>query len=198
MIFGANAKPNVSITELRRTEVKRGKRKMTMMATEDEKFMRMALEEAGDALGQGQFPVGCVIVCDQDVVATGGRKNCDAAFSEIDHAEIVALRDLQKHRPDIDRSRLTVYATMEPCLMCFSTLIVNGIHRVVYAYEDAMGGGTNIPLAQLAPLYATYSMEVVAGVMRRESLRLFQRFFRTAGNDYLQDTLLARYTLEQP
>ena len=82
--------------------------------------------------------------------------------------------------------------------MCYSTMIVNGVRSVVYAYEDVMGGGTNLPLKLLSPLYSTLQMTIVPNVMRLESLQLFQQFFGSGQNDYLKDTLLARYTLEQP
>jgi len=162
-----------------------------------ERFMRLALAQAEEALAAAEFPVGCVIVEDGIVVAGGGRVNSGIDFCELDHAEINALRLLQKTRPEIDLGKVTIYSTMEPCLMCYATLIVNGVRKVVYGYEDVMGGGTNLPLGQLSPLYAALEMEVVPHVLREESLLLFQRFFRSEGNGYLQDSLLAEYTLRQ-
>ncbi|MFV0438978.1 MAG: nucleoside deaminase [Desulfopila sp.] len=162
-----------------------------------EHFMRLALVEAEKALTLAEFPVGCVIVSGDDVVASGARANSGIVLSELDHAEIVALRSVAAQRPDIDLGRVTVYSTMEPCLMCYATLVVNGVKNMVYAYEDVMGGGTSLPLASLAPLYASLQVKVVSSVLREESLRLFQRFFR-APNGYLQNTLLANYTLQQP
>lgn len=166
--------------------------------SDHEKFMRQALEQARLALRDDEFPVGCVIVAENNIVATGGRKNSAVELSEIDHAEIVALRKLQQKHPDLDLSTVTIYSTMEPCLMCYSTMIVNGVRSVVYGYEDVMGGGTNLPLQLLSPLYSSLKMSVVPNVMRLESLQLFQQFFSSGRNDYLKDTLLARYTLEQP
>ena len=58
------------------------------------KFMRQALEQARLALLDDEFPVGCVIVAENTIVATGGRKNSAVEMNEFDHAEIVALRDL--------------------------------------------------------------------------------------------------------
>lgn len=153
--------------------------------------------EAQVALDRGQFPVGCVIAIGEEVVSTGARTNSDVDFSEIDHAEIVALRKLREYTNKIDLSRVTVYSTMEPCLMCFSTLIVNGVQRVVYGYEDAMGGGTNLPLSKLAPLYKNHPMTIVPGVLRTECLELFYQFFSNPDNPYLSGTLLAEYTLKQ-
>ncbi len=165
--------------------------------TEHEKYMRIALKEAESALRAGEFPVGCVIVADGEVIATGSRENSGVEFSELDHAEIVAMRNLQKSHPGIDLQTVSIYSTMEPCLMCFSTLIVNNIRHVVYAYEDVMGGGTNLPLHMLCPLYSSLELEIVKDVLRDESLRLFQQFFLDDNNAYLQGTLLEEYTLKQ-
>lgn len=159
--------------------------------------MRLALKEAEHALKGGEFPVGCVIVGPEGVVATGRRINSVGIPNEMDHGEIVALRALLAGGLEVDPGGLTVYSTMEPCLMCFSTLILNGIRTIVYAYEDVMGGGTNVPLATMNPLYAAMEITVVPHVLRRESLELFITFFSRPDNRYWQDSLLAEYTLTQ-
>lgn len=164
---------------------------------EHQGYMQIALDEARKAFRDGEFPVGCVIVYEGRVVSTGSRVNSTGDASELDHAEIVALRNLQNQRPNLDLRKVTVYSTMEPCLMCFSTMIVNNVRRVVYSYEDVMGGGTNLPLHLLSPLYASLDIAIIGGVMRSESLLLFQQFFNAPSTTYLKDTLLARYTLEQ-
>jgi tRNA(adenine34) deaminase len=53
--------------------------------------------------------------------------------------------------PDIDRSTVTMYCTMEPCLMCFSAILLSGIGRIVYAYEDVMGGGPDVTAPACLP-----------------------------------------------
>lgn len=166
-----------------------------------ETFMRLALEQARRALAGNEFPVGAVIVAGSEQVALGRRENSrDETANELDHAEIVALRDLLARRPDIDRRTLTVYSTMEPCLMCYSAMLLNGIRNFVYAYEDAMGGGTNLQLAHLTPLYQAMAPEVriLPHILRQESLELFKTFFTSPENNYWQGSLLAEYTLAQP
>lgn len=163
-----------------------------------EHFMRLALAEARQALEAKEFPVGCVLVGEGKVLATGRRSHSGGGqANELDHAEISLLRDIAVRFPGLDLAKTTLYSTMEPCLMCFSTLILNGVRHVVYAYEDVMGGGTNLPLHQLAPLYRDMRVTVTANVLRSESLSLFKQFFTDPGTPYWHDSLLARYTLAQ-
>ena len=169
------------------------------LSVTDTTFMRLALDLAGAALKKGDFPVGCVIADGDTLIAKGRRTGtADGMANEIDHAELNALRSLYSKAPDTDRTRLTIYCTMEPCLMCFSAIMLSGIGRVVYAFEDVMGGGTGCDRSTLSPLYRDTHLTVVAGVLRQNSLILFQRFFADSGNPYWADSLLSRYTLRQP
>lgn len=164
-------------------------------------FMKTALEEALAALERNEFPVGCVIVHDNRIIATGSRTGTTMGMtSETDHAEMNALRNLALIEADgakIEKSEITIYATMEPCLMCLGAIILSGIKKIVYAYEDVMGGGTGCDMGSLTPLYKESGIRIVPGVMRDQSLVLFKRFFSNSENVYWKDSLLARYTLEQ-
>jgi tRNA(adenine34) deaminase len=162
-----------------------------------EKFMREALIEAQESLSAGEFPVGCVLAADGEIVSRGRRINsCGRVLTELDHAEIVALRNLDAPGAAA-RKNLVVYCTMEPCLMCYSTLLLNGVRTVVYGYEDVMGGGLSLAFDCLSPLYRQMKPEVIPNVLRNESLNLVQQFFRNPSNRYWEDSLLARYTLQQ-
>lgn len=165
---------------------------------EHETYMKEALKEARNALQAGEFPVGCVMVCGEEIISRGQRVNSRAPNdNEMDHSEIVALRKIFVEHPEIDRSSITVYSTMEPCLMCYVTLLLNGIRRFVYGYEDIMGGGTNLDLQNLNPLYREMSVEIIPHVLRLESLELFKAFFDAPDNTYWKNSTLARYTLSQ-
>jgi len=166
--------------------------------TEHEYFMAKAVEQARNALAANEFPVGCVIVYEGEIIASGFRKgSADDIPNEIDHAEIIAIRNLGKIGQIIDRSRASLYSTMEPCLMCFAAILLSGIGEIVYAYEDAMGGGTNCDLSRLSPLYRNRRIRIVPNVLRNESLKLFKAFFANPKNPYWKGSLLAEYTLSQ-
>lgn len=161
-------------------------------------YMKEALHEAKEALIAGEFPVGCVMVHGDEIVSRGRRINSKPPHdNELDHAEIIALRKLLVQHPGINRSAIIVYSTMEPCLMCYVTLLLNGIRTIVYAYEDIMGGGTSLALKELSPLYSEMSVFITPNIMRPESLELFKTFFDDQNNTYWQDSPLARYTLSQ-
>lgn len=165
----------------------------------DEDFMREALRLAKTALEKGEFPVGCVLVWEGGIVAAGARTGSAGAFpNETDHAEMTALRRLDPGIPPAMRGGVTAYCSLEPCLMCFGALMIHGVGRIVYAYEDAMGGGTACDLSGLPPLYRARKVDVAAGVLRAESLSLFKAYFENPVNAYWRGSRLAEYTLKQP
>jgi tRNA(adenine34) deaminase len=159
--------------------------------------MGEALAIAERALAAGEFPVGSVMVCRGRIVARGGRQGSAAeGLNELDHAEMVALRGLYDSGP-LDPVEVTVFCTMEPCLMCFGALVLHRIGRIVYAFEDPMGGGAGGDRAGLRPLYRDTPIVVQGGLRRADSLRLFKRFFGDPRNGYWRDSQLARYTIAQ-
>jgi len=162
-------------------------------------FMERALEQAEKALARGDFPVGCVMIYRDTVILSSSRKNSlGGTVNEIDHAEIIALRKLAAFRGKIDRNEITLFTTLEPCLMCFGAILLSGIGRLVYAYEDVMGGAAMCDLSVMNPLYKDHDIAIVSNILRKESLKLFKAFFSTPDdNDYWKGSLLARYTLAQ-
>jgi len=166
----------------------------------NEYFMNEAIALAEIALREGEFPVGCVLVHKNEILATGTRKGTAGNFAnEIDHAEIIALKNLagRKEFNEINRQEITIYCTMEPCLMCFGAILLSGIGTIVYAFEDVMGGGTKFDLKNLSPLYRERKISVISGILRSKSLEIFKSYFSNSSNSYWKGSLLADYTLAQ-
>lgn len=171
-----------------------------MNALDDEFYMGLALEQARQAYDAGEFPVGCVIVQDGRVLASGARlgtRSDRGFFSETDHAEIRALRVIENIGIGFDPQKAVVFSTMEPCLMCLGAIIIAGFKKIVYAYEDAMGGAASCDLTRMNPLYADSGIKIISGVLRKKSLDLFYDFFNKESNQYWKNSWLETYTLQQ-
>lgn len=161
-------------------------------------FMKKALLLAEQALAAGEFPAACILVGAGNIIASGFRiGTIENPFNETDHAEMLALRNMNQRQAPGPSGGLSAYCTLEPCLMCFGALLISGVTNIVYAYEDAMGGGTRCDLSRLPPLYQNMSITVVPHILRNESLQLFKTFFSNPRNVYLKNTFLSSYTLSQ-
>ena len=162
-----------------------------------EYFMRKALALAEKALSKGEFPVGCVMVHQNKVLVSGSRIHSKGTvINETDHAEIIALQRLALEK-DIEKSKVSVFCNLEPCLMCYGALMLSGIGEIVYAYEDVMGGGTTCDLSTLNPLYKNTKISLTSNILRSVSLELFKTYFLNPETNYLQGSLLETYTLSQ-
>ena len=144
---------------------------------EDERLMRLALDEARAAAAEGEVPIGAVVALGGEVVARAhNRRETDADPSA--HAEFRAM--LQASRA-LGRWRLTgctVYVTVEPCLMCAGLLVNARVDRCVYGAADPKGGalGTLYDVSHDPRL--NHEFEVRAGVLADESAELLRAFFR--------------------
>jgi tRNA(adenine34) deaminase len=150
--------------------------KKTIDTAADERFMRLALEQAVGAAALGEVPIGAVVVCEGIVVATGSnRREIDADPTA--HAELMAVREAASA---LGRWRLegcTVYVTLEPCPMCAGALHAARVDRCVYGAVDPKAGalGTLYDIASDVRLNHRY--EVTAGVLANESSALLKEFF---------------------
>lgn len=94
-------------------------------------FLKLALEQAEESVKQGGFPAGAVVVKDDEVIS----KSISLGFKLHDptsHAETSAIREACKKLRTVDLGRATLYASLQPCLMCFSVANWAGISKIVY------------------------------------------------------------------
>lgn len=102
-----------------------------MTLIEDKKYLKLAVEQAKKSVEQGGFPAGAVIVKNDEIVSKGvslGRLLNDPTS----HAETSSIREACKKLETRDLSGATLYASLEPCLMCFSVANWSGISRIVF------------------------------------------------------------------
>ena len=116
----------------------------------DERWMRAALVEAEGALNRWEVPVGCVVVRDGEVIATGSNRTNELR-NGTRHAEFEAI-DAILARPEVNDDasaagfdRCDLYVTCEPCIMCAGALSLLGFRSVTFGCgNDKFGGNGSI------------------------------------------------------
>lgn len=137
----------------------------------DEHFMRLALQEAEQAFGRGEIPVGAVITCQNQVIAKG--HNLTEQLTDVTaHAEMLSLTAAAQHLGSKYLNECTLYVTLEPCPMCAGALAWAQIGRIVYgAYDEKRG------YARLSPNVLHPRTTVHHGVLEAECRGLMVAFF---------------------
>lgn len=141
---------------------------------EDERFMRLALEQARLAAEQGEIPVGAVVVDGGRVVGRG--HNLTERLSDVTaHAEIQAITAAAATLGGKYMPQATLYVTVEPCLMCAGAIAWAQIRRIVIGASDPKRGYAAFTARQPFHPRAT----VTTGVLEQECARLMTDFFRS-------------------
>ena len=90
---------------------------LTEQAKQDERFMRMALDEAHKAMERDEVPIGAIIVAGNRVIARG--HNLTETLTDVTaHAEMQAITSAADNLGGKYLTDCTLYVTVEPCLMC--------------------------------------------------------------------------------
>ena len=147
------------------------------LAPDDERIMRLALDEARACLEAGDVPVGAVIARDGDVLASAGNGR-ERLQDPTAHAEVLVLRDASARAGSWRLDGCTLYVTLEPCAMCAGAVVLARIGRVVFGAADPKAGfaGSLGNLVQDERL--NHRMELTAGVLEEGVRRTPQAFFR--------------------
>ena len=141
----------------------------------DERFMRMALEQAEIALSEGEIPVGAVIVRNGEVIAAG-RNTRENEKNALGHAEMNAIGAACLALGDWRLNGCTLYVTLEPCVMCAGACINARLDRIVFgAFDKKAGCCTSV--TDLTALRLGSEPDIFAGVLEEECTALLNRFF---------------------
>ena len=141
-----------------------------------EKYMRMALELAAQAEGDGEVPVGCVIVKDGQVIGRG-RNRREERGDATAHAEVEAIRDACAHTGSWRLTGCTLYVTLEPCPMCAGAIINSRIHTLRYGTRDDKAGCCGSVLNLFEERF-NHHPRIYQGPLKEECEGQLQDFFR--------------------
>ena len=146
-------------------------------AVDDHRWMRHALELAHRAQGEGEVPVGAVLVMDGKVIGEGWNRNI-VLNDPSAHAEILALRDAGARLVNYRFPGATLYATLEPCAMCAMALVHARVARVVFAADDPKTGAAGSVFDTLVSERHNHRIDVERGLLANASATLLREFFR--------------------
>ena len=144
----------------------------------DEQLMALALEQARAAAALGEVPVGAVVV-DGAGLVIGSGFNCPITEHDPSaHAEIIALRNAARQLQNYRMPGLTLYVTLEPCVMCIGAMLHARLARVVYGASDPKTGACGSVLNVGAVVQLNHHTLVKGGVLAEPCGELLRRFFR--------------------
>ncbi len=142
-----------------------------------ERFMREALAAARRGAAGGEVPVGAVIAIGGEIVATAHNQPI-ALRDATAHAEVLAIREASRNTRNYRLGGATLYATVEPCIMCCGAIVNARIERLVFGAPDPKAGAAVSLYRLLDDRRLNHVVEVTGGVLAGESAALLTEFFR--------------------
>lgn len=142
----------------------------------DEYAMRLALDQAHNALLVGEVPVGAVLMRHGQVIATGYNRPI-TTHDPTAHAEIVALRHAATLLGNYRLPECELFVTLEPCAMCAMAMMHARLKRVVFAAPDPKTGVAGSVLDLFAQPQLNHHTHIHGGVLAEASAQLLRDFF---------------------
>ncbi|MHB1687682.1 MAG: tRNA adenosine(34) deaminase TadA [Ignavibacteriaceae bacterium] len=140
------------------------------------KYMYAALQEAENALGKNEVPVGAVIVHKDKIIGRGFNQT-ERLKDPTAHAEMIAITAASNYLEDWRLNECDIYVTLEPCIMCTGALLSARIKRIYFSSYDPKFGacGSLYNLAEEGKY--NHRIEVYSGIYLSESEALLKKFF---------------------
>jgi tRNA(adenine34) deaminase len=147
----------------------------------DEKWMKIALEQARLAQAKNEVPVGAILVKDDQLIAIAHNQpisNNDPTA----HAEIQLLRRAGEVLNNYRFLNTTLYVTLEPCTMCLGAMIHARISRVVFGAYDEKTGVCGSCQDLSTSKYFNHQIGIQGGILKNECSNIISQFFKNRRN----------------
>ena len=149
-----------------------------MIYSDDEQWMRYALNLADQAAIENEVPIGAVLVQNHQVIGEGWNHpitTCDPTA----HAEIIALRQAAQYLNNYRLPDTTLYVTLEPCIMCSGAIIHARVKRVVFGAYDPKTGAAGSRFDVLRDMRHNHQIECISGILAEECGQKLKIFFKS-------------------
>jgi len=133
--------------------------------------MLLALKEAKKAYFKNSVPIGCVIVNEDNEIVSKAHNGVG-----LEHAELLAIKQAIETNKDWRLTNLTIYVTIEPCLMCIGAILNSRISRVVYGSKNKKYGSID-SLLDIRQVKFNHHIQVTSNFLENECNILLKNFF---------------------
>lgn len=143
-------------------------------SSEDQRFMRAALDLARKAAECGEVPVGAIVTRKEEIIGEGINspiERCDPSA----HAEVLALREAAVNTGNYRLPGTTLYVTLEPCMMCLGAIVHARVERVVFAADEPRFGALRECIDGGRPF--NHPLLASKGVLAEEASAMLKAFF---------------------
>ncbi|MBR3399567.1 MAG: nucleoside deaminase [Prevotella sp.] len=139
----------------------------------DEQYMRRALDEARQALEEGEIPIGAVVVAKGRIISRA--HNQTETLNDVTaHAEMLAITAASNALGGKYLTDCTLYVTVEPCPMCAGAIGWAQVPRIVYGAADEKRG-----YRRYAPNVLHPRANAIGGILEEECRQLMLDFFKS-------------------
>ena len=140
--------------------------------------MDIALQEAREAAGRGEVPVGCAVLDGHGRLLARAGNRAEELADPSAHAELLAMRAAAAVLGQPRLAGCDVVVSLEPCAMCAGAMVHFRPRRVVFGAYDPKGGGIEHGARIFEAPGCLHRPEIVGGVRETESATLLKRFFQ--------------------
>ena len=145
--------------------------------------MALAIEAAEAGEKKGEVPIGAVLVCDKEVIATAHNRK-ETLSDPTAHAEMLVIREAAEK---LGRWRLDdcqLFVTAEPCVMCMGAVIQARIPLLVYGVAEKKFGGVESTAYLGQHPMLPRKMEIYAGICEEQCEKILKDFFEKKRLEY--------------
>ncbi len=139
--------------------------------------MEYAFREAQLAFEEFEIPIGAVVVIKNKIIGRGHNQT-EALKDATAHAEMIAITSAADTHGDWRLDDSILYSTIEPCAMCAGAAVLSRVKTIVYGAPDSRFGACNSLFNIPTDTRLNHRIEIISGVMEKESVELMQLFFK--------------------
>lgn len=148
----------------------------------DEKWMKLALNEAELAMKNGEVPIASILVSNNKELSRS-QTMVRRAKNPTAHGELFALLKVTDKILNAERP-LIIYTTLEPCLMCLGATMQANIDEIVFGMKASPDGG--VRYQEDIKKKGQKSPSIRGGVLEAECLALMKRIPSELSDDYVK------------